>query len=398
MAFERQVASFFDAENIKASWVDSVQRDLLQRGRLLIRKAYGDFQSTQLKAWIPVCKQFAIDMVSRSAVASGKNASDIAMCIDAMECLVTRTNIDTFALVTSDSDCTPLALRLREHGKFVLGFGQESSPPAFRQACDEFIVLEPLKWVNCSSGDSGSPDAAHGEVPRGESDGLSGKFAAHDAVRQAFNELAKRHGGAGAEEGWVDTDHLLNYMVRLQTDFSSLLSSWGCKWIRFLREDAYFELHQDKSGTGYNHYIRRSAGSSEGLLGEPEPEVRPQKAGKRKRAHGETVEPGDDVESNKCERLPSTKGKRAKKGAEGRDPTSARPTLKKFRLQVWSLLKAKGANFVKLRWLSKKMGPKTVRSTLKTLGYKRLSEFCEKMKRIELVVQPDGKKKVRLQQ
>ena len=112
-------------------------------GEASVRRIYGDFSSSRLKSWTEVLQKHAIDPYQQFAYTSGKNASDIALVIDAMD-LLHSGRFDGFCLVSSDSDFTRLASRLREEGADVYGFGAQKTPESFRQACRRFIYTENL--------------------------------------------------------------------------------------------------------------------------------------------------------------------------------------------------------------------------------------------------------------
>jgi len=118
--------------------------EIARFGEATVKRIYGDFTSPTSASWKKVLQKFAIKPVQQFAYTTGKNATDSTLIIDAMDLLYTR-KFDGFCLVTSDSDFTGLAMRLREEGLTVLGFGEQKTPDAFRNACHKFIFTEVLR-------------------------------------------------------------------------------------------------------------------------------------------------------------------------------------------------------------------------------------------------------------
>ena len=139
----RRFAVLIDADNTSSRIVDGLFEEIARFGEPSVRRIYGDFSSSRLKSWTEVLQKHAIDPYQQFAYTSGKNASDIALVIDAMD-LLHSGRFDGFCLVSSDSDFTRLASRLREEGADVYGFGAQKTPESFRQACRRFIYTENL--------------------------------------------------------------------------------------------------------------------------------------------------------------------------------------------------------------------------------------------------------------
>ena len=131
------LAVLIDADNAQASVIEGLLAEIARFGEASVRRIYGDFTSPNSAQWKKVLNQFAIKPVQQFAYTTGKNATDSTMIIDAMDLLYTR-RFDGFCLISSDSDFTGLALRIREEGLSVFGFGEEKTPDAFRNACHKF--------------------------------------------------------------------------------------------------------------------------------------------------------------------------------------------------------------------------------------------------------------------
>ncbi len=140
----RRFAVLIDADNTSPRIAAGLFEEIAKFGEASVRRIYGDFSSTRLKSWAEILQKYAIDPYQQFAYTSGKNASDIALVIDAMDLLHSR-RFDGFCLVSSDSDFTRLASRLREEGADVYGFGAQKTPESFRQACRRFIYTENLR-------------------------------------------------------------------------------------------------------------------------------------------------------------------------------------------------------------------------------------------------------------
>ena len=133
-----KLAVLIDADNISYKYLKTLFNEVAQYGVACVKKAYGDWSSQILSPWKQEALQFSIIPVHQFSYTTGKNSTDSAMIIDAMDVLYAD-KVDGFCLVSSDSDFTRLASRIRESGKMVIGFGENKTPQSFRAACDKFI-------------------------------------------------------------------------------------------------------------------------------------------------------------------------------------------------------------------------------------------------------------------
>jgi len=143
MKLDQQLAVLIDADNAQAAKIESVLSEIAKHGIPAVKRAYGDWTVPNLKGWKNITSQFAINRIQQSAYTVGKNATDSAMIIDAMDLLYSE-KLDGFCIVSSDSDFTPLARRIHKSGLSVYGFGEQKTPEAFVAACDKFIYTENL--------------------------------------------------------------------------------------------------------------------------------------------------------------------------------------------------------------------------------------------------------------
>lgn len=151
---EKHVAVFIDADNAQYNKLDSIFEKANTYGRVVVKRAYGNWTKETLKNWSDCLKKYAIKQIQQADYVTGKNTTDIALIIDAVD-FVNRENYDVFVLVSSDSDFTPLAIYLRERGKEVIGIGDKSKVvEAFRNACDVFVnISDTVKKKETSKAD-----------------------------------------------------------------------------------------------------------------------------------------------------------------------------------------------------------------------------------------------------
>ena len=140
---ERKIALLIDAENVSCKYVKLIMDEISSYGVVTYKRLYGDFQASSVKAWLKDLQEYAITPVFQYNYTHGKNASDSAMIIDAMDILYSG-HVDGFCIVTSDSDFTKLVLRLREAGMTVVGMGEEKTPVSLVSACEAFKFLDIL--------------------------------------------------------------------------------------------------------------------------------------------------------------------------------------------------------------------------------------------------------------
>lgn len=139
----QKMVVLIDADNTQLSKIEDILHEVSTYGRVISKKAYGNWKKKQLSKWEDEIKRLAIKAEQQFDYVAGKNTTDIAMVIDAMDMLHSGM-YDAMVLVSSDSDFTPLAVRLRESGIFVIGVGEKKTPESFSNACDSFIFIEYL--------------------------------------------------------------------------------------------------------------------------------------------------------------------------------------------------------------------------------------------------------------
>ncbi len=143
MENDRKIAVLIDADNVSQKYIQYILDEIVNHGIPTYKRIYGDWTKPQLASWKEVLLEYSISPIQQYSYTTGKNATDSALIIDAMDILYSK-NVDGFCIVSSDSDFTKLASRLREAGMYVLGMGERKTPRAFIAACEKFKYLEAL--------------------------------------------------------------------------------------------------------------------------------------------------------------------------------------------------------------------------------------------------------------
>jgi uncharacterized LabA/DUF88 family protein len=141
---QAKLAVLIDADNTQPAIIEGLLDEVAKYGVASVKRIYGDWTSTNLRSWKERLLEFAVQPIQQFSYTTGKNATDSAMIIDAMDLLYSD-NLDGFCIVSSDSDFTRLAARLRESGRRVYGFGEKKTPRAFVSVCDKFVYTEILR-------------------------------------------------------------------------------------------------------------------------------------------------------------------------------------------------------------------------------------------------------------
>jgi uncharacterized LabA/DUF88 family protein len=199
-----RLAVLIDADNASSKIAQGLFEEIAKIGEASVRRIYGDFSSSRLKSWADVLSIHAIMPHQNFAYTSGKNASDIALVIDAMD-LLHSGRFDGFCLVSSDSDFTRLAARIREEGTDVYGFGEQKTPESFRQACRRFVYTENLLPEAPVPSEPNKPDARPAALIRPASQ-------ATPLIRTAMAQLED-------DDGWVALGGVGQRLPALNSDF-----------------------------------------------------------------------------------------------------------------------------------------------------------------------------------
>ena len=210
----QNIVLLIDAENTRLSRLEDVIMEISTRGRIVVKRAYADWKRPTLKNWEPQLIRLAIKAVQQFNYVSGKNTSDIALVIDAMD-LLHEKFYDAFVLVSSDSDFTPLAIRLIESGVHVIGVGDNKTLQSFRNACDEFILLESLSEEQRHSAESSTEAGDKDEDASQEGSNppdLPTIGEIHNLLKIASDKYQD-------DDGFVNVSAAGNYIKRVRPDF-----------------------------------------------------------------------------------------------------------------------------------------------------------------------------------
>ncbi|MPR12564.1 NYN domain-containing protein [Microvirga tunisiensis] len=225
-----RLAALIDADNASAKIASRLFEEIAKIGEASVRRIYGDFAGPRLKPWADILAQHAIIPQQQFAYTAGKNASDIALVIDAMD-LLHSGRFHGFCLVSSDSDFTRLAPRIREQGLGVYGFGERKTPESFRQACRRFIYTENLLLPETPT---------PGEETAKALKPLQSPSAAIPLIQKALSQVE-------GEEGWVSLGMLGQRLSSIATDFDPRTYGYR-KLSDLVRRKGAFEVAQAETG------------------------------------------------------------------------------------------------------------------------------------------------------
>ncbi len=236
-----RLAVLIDSDNAQPGIIEELLAEVAKYGTAHVKRAYGDWTGTSLKGWKDHLLAQSIQPIQQFAYTSGKNATDSAMVIDAMDLLYSG-RFDGFCLVSSDSDFTRLASRLRESGLTVYGFGERKTPKAFVAACDKFIYIENLALAHDASAAAGAAGAVPAAAPRASAAQLKGDAALIGQLRHAVE-------AASDDDGWAPLGHVGQLITKQRPEFDS--RSYGyAKLSDLMAATTLFELERRSLGDG----------------------------------------------------------------------------------------------------------------------------------------------------
>jgi uncharacterized LabA/DUF88 family protein len=237
-----RLAVLIDADNASASVAKELLEEVAKYGTATVKRAYGDWTTQNLVGWKEHLHRHAIQPMQQFAYTKGKGSTDSAFIIDAMDLLYAG-NVDGFCIVSSDSDFTRLATRLREAGKVVFGLGERKAPDAFIAACDKFIFFEVLK----------QPAGATTPVQVADIPDLQA------LVTHAIQETAR-------DSGWASLSSVGSYISKNNTSFDS--RNYGfTKLSELVRKQPYLEVKEAPDASSFVHlYVRLKQRPDAGVL------------------------------------------------------------------------------------------------------------------------------------
>jgi len=237
----RRLAVLIDADNISAKVAKDVFEELASYGTLTVKRAYGDWTTTQLNGWKDQLHAYAIAPMQQFAYTVGKNSTDSALIIDAMDLLYAG-HLDGFVIVSSDSDFTRLASRIRESGLTVYGFGERKTPEPFRTACDKFIYTEVLAGASASTAETeAAPKQRSAKELRGDS--------------HLMNLLRNAIEAASDETGWAGLGAIGSIINKQSPDFDSRNYGYA-KLSGLIKGIGLFDTEERQIGNGKHIYVR----------------------------------------------------------------------------------------------------------------------------------------------
>lgn len=238
---EAKFALLIDSENISYKYIDAIMEETTKYGTCTFRRIYGDWTNPHLKGWKLLTLDYALNPIQQYGYTANKNATDTAITIDAMDMLHTS-ELDGFILVSSDSDFTPLAMRLREGGKRIIGIGEEKTPTPFKSACNQFIHLE-----NLVEKDEPSEPTKQKKAPSKK----------QNVDRRTMGLLKTTLNDLGEDEtGWVTLASVGNTILKKKPDFDPRTYGHG-KLLQFFKSMKEFEVQDRKTEKGdSNYYVR----------------------------------------------------------------------------------------------------------------------------------------------
>jgi uncharacterized LabA/DUF88 family protein len=221
-----RLAVLIDADNAQAALIKELLEEVARYGTATVKRAYGDWTTTNLKSWKAELLRHAIQPMQQFRYTDGKNSTDSALIIDAMDLLHSK-GVDGFCIVSSDSDFTRLATRIREAGLTVYGFGEEKTPEPFRAACNKFVFVEILQQPPTSQ-----PAKPTMQVPKLE------------PMLKTAVEAAMR------DDGWAALSTVGSVLQKNESSFDERNYGFAKLGELVRRQDSYLEIKEQRSSDG----------------------------------------------------------------------------------------------------------------------------------------------------
>jgi len=244
---ELRLAVLIDADNVPYNNIKGMMEEIAKYGNPTIKRIYGDWTKPTVSGWKNVLLENAITPIQQYSYTQGKNATDSAMTIDAMDILYTD-KVGGFVIVSSDSDFTRLATRLREAGKKVFGIGEQKTPEPFRVACDKFIYIEIIEPIGTrKSGQYSGNHKDSGQIKEAKT-GIAG------IGEELIGLIASTITDVGDENGWAFLADVGNLISRKQPDFDPRNFGFQ-KLTPLMKTLKQFEIDERESGNSKIKHI-----------------------------------------------------------------------------------------------------------------------------------------------
>ncbi|WP_231137300.1 NYN domain-containing protein [Chromobacterium paludis] len=247
----RKLAVLIDADNAQSSLIAELLAEVAKYGTAIVKRAYGDWTTTQLKGWKEVLHQYAISPIQQFAYTKGKNSTDSALIIDAMDLLYTG-NFDGFCLVSSDSDFTRLATRLREGGLTVIGLGEQSKTPRpFIAACDKFVfteILRPAPPAKAKPEPAADKPKTRATRSRAKPAPTKERHPLQDMFTSAIEAVAR-------DSGWAELSAVGSYLAKNDPSFDP--RNWGHgRLSQMVKKLDFLTVQESRNGSKLHSEIR----------------------------------------------------------------------------------------------------------------------------------------------
>jgi uncharacterized LabA/DUF88 family protein len=247
MEHDRKIAVLIDADNVSDKYIKYIFDELSNHGTPTYKRIYGDWTKPQLASWKTVLLNYSITPIQQYSYTTGKNSTDAALIIDAMDILYSK-NVDGFCIVSSDSDFTKLAARLREAGMYVVGMGEKKTPMPFIAACEKFKYLEVLAIIpsNDNEANANKKIEAH-DTPK---ESMASKQELIESIKIIVTETSN-------EDGWAFLGQVGKKLNKRYPDFDTRNYGYS-KLTPFISSLKEFEIQSRKTNNpNVSHkYIR----------------------------------------------------------------------------------------------------------------------------------------------
>lgn len=211
----RNIVLLIDADNTQLLKIGSVIQEVSTHGRIVVKRAYGNWKKETLKNWENELKRLAIKAEQQFDYVSGKNATDMALVIDAIN-LLHKGIYDAFVIVASDSDYTPLAINLHESGVYVIGVGEKKTPESFRNSCDEFVFLENIAGEVKEIISNDKQIISESEVQDNDTENICEESEGIDVIHNLLKVASDKYQD---DEGYVNVSAAGQFIKRVKPDF-----------------------------------------------------------------------------------------------------------------------------------------------------------------------------------
>ena len=242
---ERKLAVLIDADNVPYGNIKEMLDEIAKYGNPIIKRIYADWTNKGVSGWKKVLLENAINPIQQYSYTKGKNSTDSALIIDAMDLLYSE-KVDGFCIVSSDSDFTRLATRLREAAMYVIGIGEKKTPKPFITACDKFVYIEILKRDNILPDTLMKEEIKTKNKPKDEAVGRIDQDLTN-LLKESIEEVSD-------DSGWVFLGVLGNHIIKKRKDFDPRNYGFS-KLYPLIKQTDIFDIEIRKTGDNQNGHI-----------------------------------------------------------------------------------------------------------------------------------------------